>query len=199
MGFNPVFNQTKADFALLRVKNHFLPEKLQELRSTAEGVYRQAIAPLASEIDRDSPWPRHSFRALAEAGLMGLHVPRRLGGQGQGLLALSLITEAVGKFCPSSAMCYGMHYVGTAVVAAKPTRRQEEQYLRPIAAGDHVTTISLSEPETASTLPPDDPAAPRGRGVRHRGRQAVRHERRPRRVLRHHNAGEHGRCRRRGV
>ena len=45
-------------------------------------------------------------------------------------------------------MCYGMHCVGTAVIAAKPTRCQEEQYLRPIAAGKHVTTISLSEPGT---------------------------------------------------
>lgn len=128
--------------------NHFFSEKLLELRSTAEEVSRQAIAPLASEVDRDSLWPRHSFRALAEAGLMGLHVPRRLGGQEQGLLALALITEAVGKVCPSSAMCYGMHCVGTAVVAAKPTRRQEEHYLRAIAAGDHVTTLSLSEPGT---------------------------------------------------
>jgi alkylation response protein AidB-like acyl-CoA dehydrogenase len=79
---------------------------------------------------------------------MGLHVPERLGGHGQGLLALALITEAVGKVCPSSAMCYGMHCVGTAVIAAKPTRHQEEHYLRAIAAGDHVTTLSLSEPGT---------------------------------------------------
>lgn len=128
--------------------NHFLSAKLQKLRSDAEEVSRREIAPRAAEVDRDGLWPRHSLRALAAAGLLGLHVPQQLGGQGQGLLALALITEAVGKACASSAMCYGMHCVGTAVIAAKPTRRQEERYLRPIAAGEHVTTISLSEPGT---------------------------------------------------
>ena len=128
--------------------NHFLPAKLQELRYTAEEVSRQAMAPRAAEVDEGAVWPRHAFEALAEVGLMGLHVPQRLGGHEQGLLALALITEAVAKACPSSAMCYGMHCVGTAVIAAKPTRSQEERYLRPIAAGGHVTTISLSEPGT---------------------------------------------------
>lgn len=142
------FNLPRVNFTCLHVMNYFLSEKLQELRSTAEEVSQQAIAPHASEVDRESLWPRHAFQALAAAGLMGLHVPERLGGHGQGLLALALITEAVGKVCPSSAMCYGMHCVGTAVIAAKPTRYQEEHYLRAIVAGDHVTTISLSEPGT---------------------------------------------------
>ena len=126
----------------------FLSQKLQELRSTVEEVVQYGIAPHAETVDREYLYPRHSLKALGEAGLMGLHVPQRLGGHEQGLTALVLAVEAVGKVCPSSAMCYAMHCVGTAVIAAKPTRYQEDNYLRPIAEGKHITTLSLSEPGT---------------------------------------------------
>lgn len=76
---------------------------------------------------------------------MGLQVPVELGGHGQGLVALSVVTERIGRACPSSALCFGMHCVATAVLAAKATDHQKEAYLRPIAQGKHITTLSLSE------------------------------------------------------
>ena len=56
-----------------------------------------------------------------------------------------MLTEVISKACPSSAMCFGMHCVGTAVITAKATRDQEERFLRPIAEGMYVTTLALSE------------------------------------------------------
>lgn len=103
-------------------------------------------APRADEVDEARMWPEHVFRALAEARLLGLHVPEDLGGHGQGLVALASLTEILGQTCSSSAICYGMHCVGTAVIAAKPTAYHREHYLAPIAAGQHTTTLSLSEP-----------------------------------------------------
>lgn len=128
----------------------FLTTTVRELRDRAEQVAQEQIAPQADDVDRNGTWPAHSLRALAGAGLLGLHVPRRLGGQEQGLLALAVLTEAIARACSSSALCYGMHCVGTAVIAAKATRDQEERYLRPIAAGRHITTLSLSEAGTGS-------------------------------------------------
>jgi alkylation response protein AidB-like acyl-CoA dehydrogenase len=45
-------------------------------------------------------------------------------------------------------MCYGMHCVGAAVIAAKATPEQENRYLRPIVDSGHVTTLALSEKGT---------------------------------------------------
>lgn len=127
-----------------------LSSHLLELRSRAEEVASRCLAPRAEEVDRDCLWPRHGLEALAEAGLLGLHVPRRLGGQEQGLLGLVVVAEVLGRACTSSAMCYGMHCVGSAVIAAKATREQEERYLRPIAAGEHITSLALSEAATGA-------------------------------------------------
>lgn len=119
--------------------------KLIELKEAAEQVVDRVIAPMAETVDREGRWPEHSLRALAEAGLFGLQVPERHGGHGQGLTGLSAITEVIGKACPSSALCFGMHCVGTAVIAAKATRDQVERYLHPIAEGRHLTSLGLSE------------------------------------------------------
>jgi alkylation response protein AidB-like acyl-CoA dehydrogenase len=90
------------------------------------------------------------MEALGAKGLLGLHVPPHLGGRGEGLSALAEITEALGKACSSTAMCFGMHCVATAVIAAKATPHQEQNYLRPIAEGRHVTSLALSEPGTGA-------------------------------------------------
>ena len=110
-----------------------------------EEVAARDIAPLAEAVDRDATWPEHSLRALLKAGLGGLQAPRNLGGQGQGLFALGIATEVIGRSGPSSALCFGMHCVGTAVIAAKATSDHQSRYLRPIAEGRHITTLALSE------------------------------------------------------
>lgn len=124
--------------------------KVRELRSVAEQVAETHILQQSEAVDREAIWPEQSLRALAAAGLTGLHVPARLGGHEQGLLALAAITETISRACPSAAICFGMHCVGTAVIAAKATRHQEERYLRPIAEGQHLTTLTLSESGTGS-------------------------------------------------
>jgi isovaleryl-CoA dehydrogenase len=88
------------------------------------------------------------MRALGQAGLLGLHVPRRLGGLEQGFEALVLTTERLGRACASTSLVFGMHCVATKVIATKATPDQESRYLEPIAAGEHITTLALSEPGT---------------------------------------------------
>lgn len=127
-------------------------ERLRTLRQKAESIAVNVAAPRAEEVDRDAIWPRHTFDALADAGLLSLHVPTRLGGQGQGLTALLLATEAIASGCSSSGLCYGMHNVATAVLAAKATPYHEERFLLPIARGEHVSSLGLSETGTGSHL-----------------------------------------------
>jgi isovaleryl-CoA dehydrogenase len=123
---------------------------LQELIGRAGDVARTRLAPHAEEEDRTAAWPEPAMRALQEAGLMGLNVPAAAGGSGQGLLGLVAVAETLARESASAAICYGMHCVGTAVIAAKATPQQTSSYLEPIAAGRHITTLALSEPGTGA-------------------------------------------------
>ncbi|MFC4727646.1 acyl-CoA dehydrogenase family protein [Coralloluteibacterium thermophilus] len=127
---------------------HTLSPPLARLRERAAEIANTVLAADADEVDREGRWPARGMRALAEAGLMGLHIPEHLGGDGQGLLALAVVTEELGRCCSSTGMCFGMHSVAAKVIAAKATPYHEERFLRPIAAGRHITSLSLSEPGT---------------------------------------------------
>lgn len=124
---------------------HAFSESLRRIQEQATTVARDVAGPNAEQTDRLARWPRESMEALAQVGLLGMHVDQELGGMGQGLLALVVATEALGRRCASSAMCFGMHSVATAVMAAKPTPAQRERYLAPIAEGRHITSLALSE------------------------------------------------------
>ena len=121
-------------------------EVLLQVRELAGGV----IAAEAGKVDRDGMWPRTGIQALLVEGLGGLVVSREQGGMGHGLLATAQVCEMIGRECASTALCFGMHLVGSAVISAKATPGQQQQFLDPINQGRHLTTLALSEAGTGS-------------------------------------------------
>ena len=94
----------------------------------------------AAEVDRGT-FPAATIRALGEAGLLGLISSPEVGGRGEGMAAAAHVVERLARECASSGMVLCMHYCATAVV---------EQYgplevRRAIAAGNHLTTLAVSE------------------------------------------------------
>lgn len=126
------------------------PLSLEEIISLAKDIATKELGPRAAEVDEKGIWPERNLRALLKAGLGGLVLPDKVGGQGQGLLAVAKVCEALGKECASTAMCFGMHLVGSAVMSAKANEDQQKRLIVPIAKGEHLTTLSLSEPGTGS-------------------------------------------------
>ena len=114
-------------------------DKVLDIRSSV-------IAVEALRVDREYLWPEAGVRALQGAGIGGLVVEEACGGHGHGLLALARVCEVIAEECPSTALCLGMHLVGSAVIGSKATTDQKESYLVPIAQGKHLTTLALSEP-----------------------------------------------------
>lgn len=125
-----------------------LSPELRELVGRAREITQSVVAPAAAQADAEAEWPESTMRALADAGLMGLNVPTEQGGHGEGMLGVVAISETLAQESPSAALCFAMHCVGTAVIAAKATDHQKSAYLEPIARGEHITTLALSEPGT---------------------------------------------------
>lgn len=123
---------------------------LEDLIAEARRIARDVAGPRAAEEDRLGTWPETGMRALQDAGLTALQVPLELGGHGLGMQALVAISQELARQSPSLGLCYAMHCVGTACIAAKATEEQKERYLVPIRDGHHITTLALSEPGTGS-------------------------------------------------
>lgn len=125
-------------------------DKLTAVLAQVREIAKDVVAPRSAEVDEQALWPEAGLRALQAAGLGGLVVPERFGGRGYGLLALTRVCEILGHECASTAICFGMHSVGSSVIAANASRGQQERYLEPICGGRHITTLSLSESGTGA-------------------------------------------------
>lgn len=123
---------------------------LRDLVGSAREIAESVTAPAAADEDRAARWPESTMRALADARLTALQVPKSVGGHGEGMVGLVAVSEVIAQESASAALCFGMHCVGTAVIAAKATDTQREQYLEPIARGEHLTTLALSEPASGA-------------------------------------------------
>ena len=132
------------------IMNHDYPQDLESILERVQEIATEVVAPEAESIDKNATWPEAGIRALQKAGLGGLTVPAELGGLGQGSFGVAQVCEILGQECASTAMCFGMHCVGSAVLSAKATHDQRERYLQPIIEGKHLTTLSLSESGTGS-------------------------------------------------
>jgi alkylation response protein AidB-like acyl-CoA dehydrogenase len=117
---------------------------------TVQNISSTVVAEDAEATDRLARWPERSLRSFQKEGLGGLTVPVEYGGLGHGTKTLAKVCEIIGQSCTSTAICYGMHAVGSAVIASKATNYQREKYLIPICEGRHLTSIALNETGTGS-------------------------------------------------
>jgi alkylation response protein AidB-like acyl-CoA dehydrogenase len=76
-----------------------LSKDRQALRERARALAREVVAPRAAEVDRSERYPWENVAALKEAGLMGLTVPRELGGPGGDFLDAALVIDEMAQVC----------------------------------------------------------------------------------------------------
>jgi alkylation response protein AidB-like acyl-CoA dehydrogenase len=76
-----------------------LPDDKQALRTRARELAREVIAPRAAEVDRSEQYPWDNVRALTEAGLMGLTIPKAYGGPGGDFLDAALVIDEMAQAC----------------------------------------------------------------------------------------------------
>ena len=83
---------------------------LPELDATLELITRE-LAAGAREVDRNATFPSANFAILQRHGLLGLTVPRNLGGAGADLATARKVVAAVAKGEPSTALILVMQYL----------------------------------------------------------------------------------------
>jgi alkylation response protein AidB-like acyl-CoA dehydrogenase len=89
-------------------------EPLDLRRLTAE------LAPMGAAHDRDASFPFDALARLHAAGLMGLTVPRSLGGADAPLTRCLPLVEAIAQGCPATALVFAMQLIQQRVVARNP-------------------------------------------------------------------------------
>ena len=86
---------------------------IEKARTVARGV----AARFADDVDNKARFPRETFEALREAGLLSAAVPKELGGAGANMRELATMCTVVAESCGSSGMVLAMHHIQVACLA----------------------------------------------------------------------------------
>ncbi|HWP67532.1 MAG TPA: acyl-CoA dehydrogenase family protein [Candidatus Limnocylindria bacterium] len=123
-------------------------------RASARQFARKEVAPLAERIHRhDELVPESILRAMAELGYFGMSVPEEYGGQGLGNLVMIVITEELSTASLASAgSLITRPEILTKALLKGGTEAQKKRWLPPIAAGELMVGISVTEPDTGSDV-----------------------------------------------
>jgi butyryl-CoA dehydrogenase len=117
------------------------------VRELAQGV----VQPLAAEVDRDHRFPKEAVRAAADAGLLGVLIPREYGGAGLDALAFAICIEELAQACASTAVIVDVHTsVGSEPILLFGTEEQKRTWLPRLATGELLGAFALTEPASGS-------------------------------------------------
>lgn len=123
----------------------------QDIVDQARAVARRCLAPRAAAYDRTAEFPAENIADLAEAGLLGLLVPREHGGLGSDLVGYGLAVAELAEACGSTALVFAMHCGATRLLSAS-----RDQAARDALAGvvEHGKLIAwgFSEPGTGGNV-----------------------------------------------
>ncbi|RJT04866.1 MULTISPECIES: acyl-CoA dehydrogenase family protein [Halococcus] len=128
-----------------------LPDEHRMMRETVREFCEAEIAPLAQDIEDEHRYPAEVFDQLAGLDMMGVPVTEEYGGLGGDQLLYALVTEELGRVSGSIGLSYAAHIS----LASKPienfgTHEQKEEWLRPLAEGEHIGAWALTEPGSGS-------------------------------------------------
>jgi (2S)-methylsuccinyl-CoA dehydrogenase len=151
-----------------RGANHgFIDGDMAEMaRESARAFARKEVAPLAEHIHRhDDLVPEAIIGKMAELGYFGMSVPEEYGGQGMGNLVMIVITEELSAASLAAAgSLITRPEILTKALLKGGTDAQKRKWLPPVAAGEVMVGISVTEPDTGSDVASVRCRAERGDG-----------------------------------
>lgn len=123
------------------------------LKDTVRDFVEKEIKPIAKDIDKNHDIPKDLVKKMSEMGFLGTYIPEEYGGAGLDYFSYVIVVEEVSKACGSSGVMISAH----TSLACDPilqfgNEAQKKRYLPPLAQGEKVGCILLTEPDAGSDV-----------------------------------------------
>ena len=126
-----------------------LTPRQREVRELAERLCSRFDDAYWLEQDRRAEFPESFYRAVADAGLLGIAMPEAYGGSGLGIAEAAVLmgTIAASGACMSGASSVHMNIFGLNPVVVFGTDEQKSRMLPPLIRGEHKACFAVTEPD----------------------------------------------------
>jgi acyl-CoA dehydrogenase len=124
------------------------PQQL-DVRSLAERLCGRFEESYWAEKDETAEFPEEFYRAVADAGLLGIAMPEEFGGSGLGISEAAVLMETIAGSgaCMSGASSVHMNIFGLNPVVVFGTAEQKARMLPPLIRGEHKACFAVTEPD----------------------------------------------------
>lgn len=131
----------------------FLSKEEIQFRDEARSFVQRNLTPHAEDIEQGKLEAWDILRKFGKAGYLGSRYPVEYGGTGRGLMYEVLVTEEI---CAVHAGL-DMARVASCILFAHPvyefgTKAQKKKYLTPVARGEKIGALGITEPNVGSDV-----------------------------------------------
>jgi len=109
------------------------------------------VLPRAAQIDEKAEFPADLVSKMGELGLMGVPFPEEYGGAGQSYVVFARIVEELCRACASTGLIMDVNIslCGEPIMVFG-SAAQKQKYLVPLATGEKLGALAMTEPEAGS-------------------------------------------------
>ena len=125
-------------------------EEQQDIFDAVQEFCDDVLFPKAEETDAAGEFPWDNVKKMAEMGFFGIPVEEQYGGMGLTWLDWAVIGEKLAAACTTSGAVYAAHMLCMYPIMAFGNDEQKEKYLTPLATGEKIGAMGLTEPDVGS-------------------------------------------------
>ena len=109
------------------------------------------IEPIVAEYEAEGRFPEEIIKRLGEIGILGMTVPKELGGGGCDTVSYTLAIEEISRACASTGIAVSVNNsLACFPLLTFGTDEQKAEFLTPIANGSSLGAFGLTEPSAGS-------------------------------------------------
>jgi len=128
-------------------------EEQKLIQQTVRDFAVELVAPRAKKYDQTKEFPWDNIRKMAELSLMGIPFPEKYGGAGADKLSYIIAIEELARACGSTSITLAAHTsLGSNPIYLFGNEEQKKKYLAPLAKGEKIGGMGLTEPDAGSDV-----------------------------------------------
>ncbi|MCK9374547.1 MAG: acyl-CoA dehydrogenase family protein [Syntrophobacterales bacterium] len=129
-----------------------LTEREELLRKSVRDFAEKEITPKIEAMEETGEFPLDLLKPMAKLGITGIIAPREYDGIGLGYLARTIVLEEVARVSAAVAMGMQVHHMAIAALSDFGTEEQKKKYLPPLAKGETMGCVAITEPSGGSDV-----------------------------------------------
>ena len=128
-----------------------LSEEQRMIQEMVADFAKKELKPLAEKIDKEHYYPTEIVAKLAELGLMGVSFPEQYGGAGMDNVCYAIALEEISRYCASTGVIMSVNNsLACDPVYKYGNEEQKKNFLTPMAKGEKLGCLGLTEPNAGS-------------------------------------------------